>query len=195
MEERIIQRTLQLFRTCELRTVTMDDVARELGMSKRTLYQYYKNKESFLRKCVDYRIQQWGLHEQVAPNETLIDLLRNYADCFGPQQPVPIDYRCCKYLWTHHCDVCRYLFEHLERFASRCGDRVEEDIWKGYIRPDTTPDMIYLFLLSHFTNLFVDNGLSIENDEKRLLEELVHIFIRGISTPKGEAYAVSNKLN
>lgn len=191
MEEKIIQRTLELFRTRGLRTVTMDDVAKELGMSKRTLYQFYQNKENFFRKCVDYRIGQWGLHEQANNNDTVLDLLMNYANCFG-QQPASIDYRCCKYVWTNHQDVYQYIFEHVERFASRCGDKVEGSIRLGYIRPDVTPDLVYLFLLSHFTNLFVDNGLRVKSDEKNLMEHLVRVFIRGISTPEGEAY---NKYN
>lgn len=187
MEDQIIQRTLKLFRTRGLRTVTMDDVARELGMSKRTLYQFYKNKENFFRQCVDYRIRQWGLHEQADNGDTLLDLLMNYAHCFD-QQPTAIDYRCCKYIWTNHQDVYQYIFEHVEHFAARCGNQVESSIRLGLIRPDVTPDLIYLFVLNHFTNLFVDNGLSVESDEKNLMKQLVLAFIRGISTPEGEAY-------
>lgn len=191
MEEKIIQRTLKLFRTRGLRTVTMDDVAQELGMSKRTLYQFYKNKEDFFRQCVDYRIRQWGLHEQADSDATVLDLLMNYADCFD-QQPTAIDYRCCKYIWTNHQDVYQYIFEHIERFATRCGNKVESSIRLGLIRPDVTPDLVYLFLLSHFTHLFVDNGLRVESDEKRVMKQLVQVFIRGISTPEGEAY-LNNK--
>lgn len=193
MEDQIIQRTLNLFRTRGLRTVTMDDVAHELGMSKRTLYQFYKNKEDFFRQCVDYRIRQWGLHEQANSSDTVLDLLMNYADCFD-QQPTSIDYRCCKYIWTNHRDVYQYIFEHVERFAARCGDGVESGIGLGLVRSDVSPDLVYLFLLSHFTNLFVDNGLRVKSDEKNLMEHLVRVFVRGISTPEGEAYC-NNKLN
>lgn len=170
----------------------MDDVAKELGMSKRTLYQFYKNKESFFRKCVDYRIRQWGLHEQADNNNTVLDLLANYADCFN-KQPIPINYRCCKYIWTNHRDVYQYIFEHIERFAGVCGDKVADGVRRGYIRPDVTPNLVYLFLLSHFTNLFVDNGLSIESDDKNLIGNLVRVFICGISTAEGEAFT-NNKL-
>lgn len=187
MKEIIIRRTLQLFRSCELRTITMDDVAHSLAMSKKTLYQFFKNKECFMRECVDYRIRQWGLHEQPTQNESLTELLLNYAHCFGSRD-ANISLSCCQYIRTNHRDVYHYLTEHLERFATQCADRVEESIRRGDIRQDTTPELIHLFLQSHFTQLFADHGPEVESHKREYMEQLVCIFVRGISTAKEEDY-------
>ena len=34
----------------------MDDVAREFGISKKTLYQKYKNKEALLEEVLDFKL-------------------------------------------------------------------------------------------------------------------------------------------
>ena len=44
LHKRIIQESTQLFLKFGLRSVTMDDLAREMGLSKKTLYNYVANK-------------------------------------------------------------------------------------------------------------------------------------------------------
>ena len=41
-----------MFLTLGFKSVTMDDIAQKLGMSKKTLYTYYSNKEELIRACV-----------------------------------------------------------------------------------------------------------------------------------------------
>ena len=42
----------EMFLTFGFKSVTMDDIARKLGVSKKTLYKYYSNKEELVRACV-----------------------------------------------------------------------------------------------------------------------------------------------
>jgi len=44
----ILQRALQVFKRYGVKTVTMDDIARELGISKKTLYRYVSDKNDLL---------------------------------------------------------------------------------------------------------------------------------------------------
>lgn len=44
MKETILQKATQMFLTLGFKSVTMDDIATELGISKKTIYQYYSNK-------------------------------------------------------------------------------------------------------------------------------------------------------
>ena len=51
-EQEIILRTLDLFMRYGIRSITMDDVAREMGISKKTIYRYFDNKADLVHKCV-----------------------------------------------------------------------------------------------------------------------------------------------
>lgn len=46
--ERILETTDQLFHQYGIRRVTMDDIATQCGMSKKTIYQYFKDKDELV---------------------------------------------------------------------------------------------------------------------------------------------------
>jgi AcrR family transcriptional regulator len=57
MEERklyIIKNAGQLYLKFGIRNITMDSVATELGISKKTLYQYFKDKEDLISQVIDF---------------------------------------------------------------------------------------------------------------------------------------------
>ena len=48
LKDRILKTAMQEFLTNGIKQVKMDDIARKLGISKRTLYEIYGNKEELL---------------------------------------------------------------------------------------------------------------------------------------------------
>lgn len=46
--ERLLNETLRLFKIYGIRSISMDDIAREIGISKKTIYQYVANKTELL---------------------------------------------------------------------------------------------------------------------------------------------------
>jgi AcrR family transcriptional regulator len=47
-KERILKKADELFKRYGIRSVSMDDIAAQVGMSKKTLYQYYADKEELV---------------------------------------------------------------------------------------------------------------------------------------------------
>jgi AcrR family transcriptional regulator len=58
MREQIIQAAQQLFQTHGVEKVTMDDVAREIGKGRSSLYYYYKNKDEILDAAIDVEMKE-----------------------------------------------------------------------------------------------------------------------------------------
>jgi len=56
----ILEKTERMYRRYGIKSVTMDDVARELGISKKTLYEYFNDKEDLISKVLD---QAFVLHQ------------------------------------------------------------------------------------------------------------------------------------
>ncbi|UCG27005.1 MAG: TetR/AcrR family transcriptional regulator [Bacteroidales bacterium] len=50
--QRIIEEGLRLFMKYGIRNITMDELAKHLGISKRTIYEQFKNKDSLLLQCI-----------------------------------------------------------------------------------------------------------------------------------------------
>jgi AcrR family transcriptional regulator len=55
-KERILIKAEEMFMQYGIRSVSMDDIANNLGMSKKTLYQYYADKDELVNAVVDSHI-------------------------------------------------------------------------------------------------------------------------------------------
>ena len=53
----IIERASQVFMKLGIRSVTMKDVADQLGISKKTLYNHFKDKDELIRKIIKAKIE------------------------------------------------------------------------------------------------------------------------------------------
>ncbi len=56
MKERILKSATKLFYRYGIRSVTMDDIAKELGISKKTIYQHYNDKDQIVNDVIDFDI-------------------------------------------------------------------------------------------------------------------------------------------
>jgi AcrR family transcriptional regulator len=57
-KERILIKAEEMFMQYGIRSVSMDDIANNLGMSKKTLYQYYADKDELVHAVVDGHINE-----------------------------------------------------------------------------------------------------------------------------------------
>ena len=53
MKERILEEAERLFWKYGVRSVTMEDIARKLGISKKTIYQHFSDKEQILYQVIE----------------------------------------------------------------------------------------------------------------------------------------------
>lgn len=188
MKIEILRGTLPLFYTYGVKALSMDDISRLLGVSKKVLIRHFANKETLLKECVKYKMNQEEVFKYA--DDSLLDMLLNYAEAYpGLYQKIN---RCC-YLDVkkYYHEVYRYFMEHLNNHIAACQKKLDEGIANGYISKKTSPGLVYSFLQEHFLRLFFDNNMSVENT--RWITELILTFARGISTVKGRAY-IDNKL-
>ena len=81
----ILQRVRSLYRKYGIRSVTMDDVSRELGISKKTLYQYVHDKDELVNKVVELELtsQQNHFIESCRENLNAIEEIAEIARCIN----------------------------------------------------------------------------------------------------------------
>lgn len=54
MEDKIIEKATDLFLTYGFKSITMDEIANNLGVSKKTIYKYFKNKTDLVKAVTTY---------------------------------------------------------------------------------------------------------------------------------------------
>lgn len=87
-QERIVKKAHELFMRFGIRSVSMDDVANHLGMSKKTIYQFYADKDALVEDVITIEItgkqfecnqhrnkSENAIHEIFMATDMLLELL------------------------------------------------------------------------------------------------------------------------
>ncbi len=82
-KDRILKGALELFLKYGVRSVSMDDVARHLSVSKKTLYQYFADKDEIVTMVSEFHIRndQAQYNEFRATATNAIDELVKISSC------------------------------------------------------------------------------------------------------------------
>ncbi|MDB5154236.1 MAG: hypothetical protein JWR54_2987 [Mucilaginibacter sp.] len=136
--ERIISGGEELFLRAGIKSVTMDDIAKHLGMSKKTIYQFFKDKNELVFALVRKKLQD-DEHEMSAiisksgnVIEEMINMMKCSEDIFSRINPIVIHD-----LQKYHPEA----WKQFQNFKAEVLVRTLEElltkgIKQGYIRPD-----------------------------------------------------------
>jgi AcrR family transcriptional regulator len=187
--ERILSRAHELFHRYGLRSVSMDDIATEAGMSKKTLYQYFTDKEELVN-AVFTRVMEENrgtctLTHGKAENaiQEVFLLFDSMQDMFNTMNPVVL-YDMQKY----HPATFKKFQEFKNGFIyGMIRTNLEQGIREGLYRDDIDVDIIsryrlYSIMLSFNSDIFPANKTNLLHIERQLIEH----FLYGLSTPKGQ---------
>lgn len=185
MRERIIGCTLGLLGQVGFRRFTMDLVASELRISKRTLYLHFTSKEQLLDIC----LERWLLRNRllVPTGGNLIDdLCALYAGVRKVDLRRVV--RCSRELRRYCLPVYRLLLERLFDYAEACGMRAEQDAGAGYLCRDVSRDAVSAVVSDFLIRLFGNGEERPLRRRYQLSAEILIVLTRGLCTIKGRAY-------
>ena len=58
IKDKILTESEALFMRYGFKSITMDDVSRELGVSKKTVYQFFADKNDLVNQCIDHHLEE-----------------------------------------------------------------------------------------------------------------------------------------
>jgi AcrR family transcriptional regulator len=94
--ERVLQGSLELFLRAGIKSITMDDIARHIGMSKKTIYQFFKDKNELVTAGLKVRLKededQMADIISKADNviEEMINMMKCSEDVFSVINPIVV---------------------------------------------------------------------------------------------------------
>ncbi|MBN2861984.1 MAG: TetR/AcrR family transcriptional regulator, partial [Bacteroidales bacterium] len=54
VKEKIVEHAVRMFANSGIKAITMDDISKEAGISKRTIYENFRDKNELLCSCLDF---------------------------------------------------------------------------------------------------------------------------------------------
>lgn len=186
----ILSKVRELYSRYGIKSITMDDVATELGISKKTLYHHVKDKDDLVGKYIDNEIQL-RLSEmcecfKIGYNaiEELFEISLFMNKLMKEQNPVT-EHDLKKYYPAHFQKIVKvrregmftYIMQNLKKGKKEAlyrEDFDDEVIAKLYISRSEEIGNNSLYTVAEFTSL-------------KTFIELITYHIRGIATPEGIA--------
>lgn len=192
-EERILLDNItQLFLKYGIKSLTMDDIASHLGISKKTLYQYVRNKKDLVKKCVSAhvkdtqcKISEIEEEEKINPIDKLVEISKKVNSQMNQTHPsLLFD------LKKYHPESWEILQKHKEEFiSSNVHSNLVEGIEQGFYRSNINPEIITKLYISMVSNLMETDNLNIDNVSFSVVhQEMMRYHVRGIATAEGRKY-------
>ncbi len=188
--EQILSKCEQFFMRNGLKSTTMDDICRFMGISKKTLYQFIEQKSDLIYRIVQRRVQEeQEMAKKIALEaENAIDeLLRISRQVHEKLHHTPpsILYDLQKY---YHRSW-ELMEQHRKGFvAEMMKANIERGIKEGLYRNDLQTDVVSAIFTCTIPTM-IDQGFSVESkfSPSEAYSVYIDYHIRGIASDKGMA--------
>ena len=193
----IIAKSAELFLRYGVKNLTMDEIARQLGMSKKTIYLYVANKSDLVKKVMQAHLDKEDTfikEVQKTSKNALEENLRTMT--FMSQELQGFNAVVFFELQKYYPESYALFNEHKEKVAlRRILNNLKAGIKEGLYRKDIDTEIV--------SRIFV-SALDILIDQQRfpakkyhfynLYKEFVNYHLGGILTPKGVTFLEQSKL-
>ncbi len=197
IQNKILNHCNELFMKFGFKTVSMDDIAKSLGISKKTIYKYFETKDILVEKTVDQFIEKdhKQIKEIIENSQGAIDEIISIASyilkIFQKMSPRLI-FDLQKYypnVWDKVQDCQKsFVFDKIRL-------NLEKGIEQGHYRTDMNPNIVakfYMILAKEVVNIsHFDNG---EIRVSTIYKQLIKYHLNGILSEKGKEFLIYQEI-
>lgn len=198
IRERILEVAIGQFSRYGVRNVTMDDIARQLGISKKTLYQEFKDKKDLLREAFDKKLQKdqedlvYIMESEDGVIEHLVNLSKLMRERLTNINPIAI-----LEIQKYFPDVWEIFERHKEEVILKDMINIlEKGKSLGYFRSEIDANILARLRVEQITSAFDPSNF--QRNDFNLVDyqmEMLDHFLHGIFTEKGRQAFQTQKEN
>lgn len=188
-QKQFLRKATELFIEHGSKTLTMDDVAKEFGMSKKTLYQLYKNKEALLEEVLDYKLND--IITKMQQLDTRVENAVERMFCRDEQIEKAVNSNqsiMIKQLVKYYPAIFN---KHMIKFSGKFAAVLEQNIAKGrvqgYYRDDFNAGiyarLFFQLMMSYDSSPYLEQEHIEREDFKN---EVMMLYMNAITTEKGK---------
>lgn len=188
MEKEIVKNAAYLFLQYGYKSVTMDDLAEHMGISKKTIYTYFNDKISLIRSSVWYIFEEVktkiiGVQESMDnPIEALYEIKKIAVEVLGNKDKSP-QYQLQKYYPSIYSEIRK---KELSALGNSFEMSLKKGMKSGLFRPSLDTQFITLIYFNGFRGLRDIELFPPEDyDIDQIIGKFIDYHLRAIVTPKG----------
>ena len=185
MKDKIIKKATDMFLKLGFKSVTMDDIACEMCISKKTIYKYFSNKESLIEEGTEVVHQKIHSmmdevmtqnHNAIAENFQMREMFKQMFQSFD-QSPA---YQ----LKKHYPEIYeKMMTNEIEDCSQMFRQNIEKGIKEGLYRKETDIEAAVKF---YYTLIFsINENTMLEKDAYELEVKALEYHTRAIATANG----------
>ncbi len=185
MKEKIISRATEMFLKLGFKSITMDDIAGEMCISKKTIYKYFMNKEVLIAEATETMhkstrlLIETTIAEKYDPIRENFEIRKLLVDTFQTAESSPL-YQLKKHYPEIHEKVMCVEQDECNRFLRQ---NIERGIELGLYRKDVDIEKSMHFYYILIFN--INENTPLERDAQELELGILEYHTRAIATPKG----------
>ena len=188
VKQKIINKSDNLFRTYGLRGVTMDNISNELGMSKKTIYKYFQDKESIATESINFYfsgiITEISRLKNTCKNsiEFSIKLSKFFRSTINDINPLYV-----KDVKKYYPTLDNIIKEYKNKiFLKGIAENIQRGKKEGFIREEVNEIILSKLRIEEMEIAFDQDLFPYQNyDFRKVQLEFFDHFMRGILTEKG----------
>lgn len=205
MKDEILQTSLKQFLKHGIREMSIQKLVAPLGISTKTVYKYFENKERLLEAALSlYYVQQFGLLQTFSTSKSAVHFLFDIwyigieTECrvnkvffqdlnyYYPELEKKVESTISKKLWKRFIEI------------------IENGILEGFFREDVHPSIALEAISAIYVSIArTTNFKKFRSAQLDIYLNTITVFIRGCCTPKGveeldshiAAITISGKIN
>ncbi len=189
--ERILSESLRLFKKNGIRSVSMDDVSKELGMSKKTIYQFFANKAELVENVLNHMhakesVQCFGEGESTMNAiDVLLAVSKNVSVQLKDMNPINA-YELQKYYPSIYRE---FVIRKRDHVFEQVKQNFAQGIAEGIYRNDLDIDLVARLYIQKLVDVHDPEFLSSVNfGFEKVFLVMFDNHIRGIANAEGLAY-------
>lgn len=183
-KDRIIEHAAWQFLNNGIKNITMDELAEQLGMSKRTIYELFQNKEELIMESLKYFVQlntakQKKIYE--SSENSFVALLSLYKS--NKEGFLRVNHRFIDDLKKYFPKICKLHDDSKVKTNEFLTKIFNDAIEEGFILDTLNPAILSHLFTEEMSIVFEKSSASFQFME--VYETLCLTFFRGIATSKG----------
>lgn len=185
MKDKIIKKASDMFLRLGFKSVTMDDIASEMCISKKTIYKYFSNKETLIEEGTEVMHQKIHrlMEEVMAKGFNAIEENFRMREMFK-EMFKSFDQSPAYQLKKHYPEIYhKMMANEIEDCREFFSGNIYKGITQGLYRKETDIEAAVQF---YYTLVFsINENTMMEKDAYNLEKKALEYHTRAIGTPKG----------